>query len=217
MTRLLAVADIHGAYDRLYGTLDRERPFDALVIGGDLTTRGTEHEVNELFDRLKLYERPVYAVSGNMDLPSFDQLMNSLGVGINGCGRLLGDIGFFGVSGSPLTPMHTPYEIPEEEIARRSAQGFRDVESARVKVYVPHAPPRNTSVDRLLFGQHVGSTAVRSFIEENAPDLAVCGHIHEARGLDRIGQTSVVNCGPLGKGQYAVIKINQHITVELKG
>lgn len=217
MTRLLAVADIHGAYDQLYRTLDRESPFDALVIGGDLTTRGTEGELVELFDRLKTYARPVFAVAGNMDFPSFDALLDSLGVGISGCGQMFGDIGFFGVSGSPLTPMHTPYEITEEEIAKLSAQGFQDVQAARVKVYVPHAPPYNTSVDRLWLGKHVGSRAVRSFIEQNSPDVVVCGHIHEARGTDRIGQTHVLNCGPLGKGQYAIVRINQHITLELKG
>ena len=41
----------------------------------------------------------------------------------------------------------------------------------------------------------VGSTAVRSAIEQYRPRLAVHGHIHESRGEVRIGPTTCINPG----------------------
>jgi len=41
----------------------------------------------------------------------------------------------------------------------------------------------------------VGSTAVRQLIEEFQPLLALHGHIHESRGINRIGRTVVINPG----------------------
>jgi hypothetical protein len=68
----------------------------------------------------------------------------------------------------------------------------------------------------VLLGKHVGSTAVRKFIEERQPDIAICGHIHEARGQDVIGKTKIVNCGTAAKGYYAVVEIAETITVANK-
>ena len=217
MMKVLAFADIHGAYERVERVLAHEQDVDAVVIGGDLTTRGTDAEAREVLERFLRHGRPLFAVAGNMDPPSFDRLFDSLGVGVNGRGMLLDDVGFFGVSGSPITPMHTPYEISEQEIDARSERGFQDVRNARVTVFVPHAPPHQTGVDRILFGKHVGSTAVRSFIERREPDVVVCGHIHEGRGIDRIGQTQIVNCGPAGTGSYAVVLIDEAIRIDLRG
>ncbi len=215
--RLLAFADIHGSYDRVESVLSREQPFDALIVAGDLTTRGTVEEASRALERFRSYASALFAVAGNMDSPSFDSLFDSTGCSINGRGRMLQDVGVFGVSGSPPTPMHTPYEIAEEEILRRSESGFQEVDSARVRIYVPHAPPFKSSVDRVRLGFHAGSTAVRQFIEERAPELVVCGHIHEGRGVDRIGSTQIVNCGPAGTGSYALITINDLVHVDLKG
>ena len=53
----------------------------------------------------------------------------------------------------------------------------------------------------------MGSTAVREFIEEVQPDVCVCGHIHESRGVDRIGRTVVVNPGTLLSGGYVVVRL----------
>lgn len=215
--RLLAFTDIHGAYDRVDLAMRHEKDFDAVVFGGDLTTRGTEQEAENALERFARHGRPLFVVAGNMDSPSFDPLFDRLGVGINARGLLLKDIGFFGVSGSPFTPMHTPYEIAEQEIAARAESGFLEVRSARVTVFVPHAPPYRSALDTVFFGRHVGSTAVREFIEKRQPDVVVCGHIHEARGVDRIGRSQIVNCGYAGAGSYAVITIDETVHVDLKG
>jgi Icc-related predicted phosphoesterase len=72
-------------------------------------------------------------------------------------------------------------------------------------------------VDLVHSGFHVGSTAVRDFIEEAQPDLVICGHIHESRGKDKIENSVVINCGAAKEGNYALVEISEDtITAENK-
>ena len=215
--RIIAFTDIHGSYDRVEEILRKESSFDAVIIGGDLTTQGNIGEAGSYILRAQTFGRPVFAVAGNMDLPSFDAAYETLGVNINAKGVFVGDAGFFGVAGSPFTPMNTPYEISEAEITRRAKKGWQDVDAARRKIFVPHAPPKATALDRILTGKHVGSAAVREFVELHQPDVLVCGHIHESRGIDVLGKTEMVNCGTAARGHYAVIEIADDVNILLCG
>jgi Icc-related predicted phosphoesterase len=215
--RILAFTDIHGSYDKVNKLIQNEPDADAVIIGGDLTTYGSTADAENAIRLFGSNKKPVFVVAGNMDPVDLDQSFERLRVSVNAKGVVFKEVGIFGVSGSPFTPMHTPNEIAEEEIARRALEGWKDVAVARWKIFVPHAPPRDTRLDRVLLGKHVGSTAVRSFIELHQPDVVVCGHIHEARGVDTIGKTQIVNCGQAGKGYYAVINLDDKISVEVKG
>ncbi|MBS7654873.1 metallophosphoesterase, partial [Candidatus Bathyarchaeota archaeon] len=42
---------------------------------------------------------------------------------------------------------------------------------------------------------------------EYKPALTLCGHIHEAKGADKIGETLIVNPGPSKQGNYAIIDV----------
>ncbi len=214
--KIVAVADIHGSYGTVEAILDREEPFDAVILAGDVTTKGTSKELESAILAVGHRGQPVVAVAGNMDPPGLEQSLLDLGVSLNGKGILIGEVGFFGVSACPVTPFRTPYEIDEEEIARRAEAGWAQIASARWKIFVPHAPPRRTRLDRTFAGLHVGSTAIREFISRNLPDIVVCGHIHEARGVDSIGTTQMVNCGPAGSGFYAILSIEGTARVECR-
>jgi putative phosphoesterase len=211
--RIIAFSDVHGSYERLEEILRTESPFDAVIIAGDLTTHGTTNEARSVIQRLQKFGKPVLAVAGNMDLPAFDSAYELLGVNINAKGIILGEMGFFGVAGSPFTPMNTPYEISETEIARRANIGWQNVGAARWKIFVPHAPPKGTNLDKILIGKHVGSSAVREFVELHQPDVLVCGHIHESRGLDTLGKTQMVNCGAAARGYYAIIELTDAVRI----
>jgi Icc-related predicted phosphoesterase len=62
-------------------------------------------------------------------------------------------------------------------------------------IYVIHSPPWRTKLDVLYDGSHVGSPAVRRFIEERRPPMTLHGHIHESPGVDRFRGTVCVNPG----------------------
>jgi Icc-related predicted phosphoesterase len=70
-------------------------------------------------------------------------------------------------------------------------------------IYVLHSPPRDTRCDLIGARLHVGSRAIRAFIESRQPPLVLSGHIHESPRVsgawrDTIGRTVVVNPGQFG-------------------
>jgi Icc-related predicted phosphoesterase len=78
------------------------------------------------------------------------------------------------------------------ELSRRS--------DPRRTIYVCHTPPADTPLDVMPRGRHVGSRALRAFVERQAPPLTLHGHIHEAPQLSgqfatRLGATWCVNPG----------------------
>lgn len=217
MIKIIAVSDIHGAYESVQRILSKELRFDVLIIAGDLTTNGSPREAEDALKLFHQFDKPIVSVAGNMDPVTLEPTFESMSSYVDGRGIIIDEAGFFGVSGSPFTPMNTPHELSEETIKERAEDGWRDVAPARWKIFIPHAPPHNTTVDRLLSATHVGSKAIRTFIEQHHPDVVVCGHIHEARGQDTIGSSEIVNCGPAAKGYYVVITIENQITVEVRG
>jgi Icc-related predicted phosphoesterase len=70
-------------------------------------------------------------------------------------------------------------------------------------LFVLHSPPRGTRCDVIHTGEHVGSRAIRRFVEARQPPLVLCGHIHESPRTsssfrDELGRTIVVNPGQFG-------------------
>jgi uncharacterized protein len=67
-------------------------------------------------------------------------------------------------------------------------------------IYVCHTPPAETPLDLMRGNRHVGSPALRAFIEQYQPLLTLHGHIHEAPQLSgyyacQIGTTWCINAG----------------------
>jgi Icc-related predicted phosphoesterase len=78
-------------------------------------------------------------------------------------------------------------------------------------ILVAHAPPFDTQLD-----QHpevaypIGSRAVRAFIEQRQPLIALHGHVHDSyeetgQYIDRLGQTLCVNPGQAEEKLHAVL------------
>ncbi|MFH1849961.1 MAG: metallophosphoesterase [archaeon] len=79
-------------------------------------------------------------------------------------------------------------------------RGLANLGNPRETVYVFHAPPFGTNLDLVSGGIHVGSKAIRLFIEEKQPLLTLHGHIHESplisgSHIDKIGRTICINPG----------------------
>ena len=89
-----------------------------------------------------------------------------------------------------------------------------DSDPART-IAVIHCPPYQTKCDVLFNGQHIGSEAVRRWIEQRQPLLTLHGHIHESPEMsgafcDRIGATCVVNPGCDGRRpHFALIDLER--------
>ncbi len=66
-------------------------------------------------------------------------------------------------------------------------------------------------------GADVGSQSVRDFILRHKPDISLSGHIHEARGTDKLEDTLIFNAGMFREGGYVIItKKPDGLSAELK-
>jgi Icc-related predicted phosphoesterase len=213
--RILYVVDVHDRFDAVPRALEVVGPVDALVVGGDITTLGTPDDAERAIELWRPLAPQLLAVAGNMDSPAIDERLVALGVSCDGRGVAIGDVGIAGVSAAPFSPLHTPYEVPDDEYARRAETGLADVNASRVRILCPHAPPQGTSCDRIRSGEHVGSPALRELVEREQPDVVLCGHIHESRAIDSLGASTVANPGPVSAGHYALVEIGETVSVAL--
>jgi len=109
-----------------------------------------------------------------------------------------------------ITPFDCPRDIPEEELAKKIEAMASQVKDMRNCIFNFHCPPYDTQLDPapkldqdlkpVVRGGNVvmypaGSTSVRSAIEKYQPLLGLHGHIHESRGIFRIGRTICLNPG----------------------
>jgi Icc-related predicted phosphoesterase len=211
------VVDVHDRFEAVPEAIADIGTVDLLIVGGDITTGGTPDDAETAIEGWKPLAPRLLALAGNMDSAAIDARLADLGVSLDARGVVFGDVGVCGVSAAPISPLRTPYELDDEELEHRIESAFAAVAGCRVRIFCPHAPPEGTVCDRLRDGRHVGSVVVRRIVEREQPDLVLCGHIHEARGVDEIGRTRIVNPGPVAAGHHAAVAIDGELSVSLDG
>ncbi|ABU82369.1 metallophosphoesterase family protein [Ignicoccus hospitalis] len=186
--KVLHVSDVHCAAEKLKGVLRREE-YDLVVATGDFECLSVVHALEEA-------KAPVLAVTGNLDDPEIADLLEELGYSVENKVREVNGKRFAGLSGQE---------------PRTSAELLMRLE---FDVLLSHYPPKGV-VDKAWNGAHIGLVEVRKLVEEKSPEFVHCGHVHEARGWDALGQTLVVNPGPLKWGYYALVDY-ENKTVDFK-
>ena len=215
--RLLATTDYHGDIDAFRKTALKALHIhaDIIVVCGDITHFGSLQQSRELLSSLLTTQLPVMFVPGNCDPPILAEEKTQTIESIHGKCKLIDSINFVGVGGSSPSPFNTPFELTETEIADILEKSYKTCQTSYETILVSHAPPRNTKLDLAFTGEHVGSQSIREFIEKTNPKLTICGHIHEASGIDEINQTTAINPGPARHGKCAIIDMNEDIRVKL--
>ena len=207
--RIVFVTDLHAVRQAVAPLVDAHAGADLLILGGDMTNFGGAAEVASVVAPLRRAFGRVYAVPGNTDTPDVLQWLEDEGLSLHGRGRLVEGLWISGLGGSNHTPLRAGLEHSEERIAELLAQGAPPADGGiGAWLLVSHVPPVDTAVDRMILGAHVGSRALRTFLEEHRPELCLCGHIHEAVGNDEVGGTEVCNPGAFSAGRYAVVDWN---------
>lgn len=212
---LVVIGDNHGDIENMISYLEKLElfNFDALIYVGDFTDlnppRGyTQEDITKiLIEELKTTKKPIFAVPGNNDVKEVLKLIEKNNISVHGKGSMFGEYGFYGFGGAK-TPFATPFEPTEEEIRNGLEKGFNEVKTAKYKIQITHNPPYGTYLDMTRGGLHVGSKIIRNFIEEKKPLVSFCGHIHESRGIDKIGDCFVVNPGKFTEGHFALVGLN---------
>jgi Icc-related predicted phosphoesterase len=203
--RIISFGDIHmdsGAAENIPAL----ESADLIIITGDLTNYGFSVDAGKVLNRLLTINSNILAVAGNLDQPEVARYIENNGMSLHGMGRIVNGLSIMGLGGSNYTPFNTPYEFSEQELADLLALGFSQIGDQKNFILVSHTPPLLTKTDRLVNGNHVGSSAVRTFIEEKQPPICLTGHIHESRGQDYIGRTLVLNPGMMKDGGYIEVR-----------
>jgi uncharacterized protein len=185
--------------DELLGRLMGERVHDWMTLATERLADGNV---------------PLYLIPGNDDEFVIDPVLNAPGLApVNADGRVLdmpGDLQLLASGWSNHTPWQTPREESEDQLYARLDALAQQVRDPRRAVFMIHVPPYDSGLDTApILDQNlrptvsagdvlrgpVGSTAVRRLIETYQPVLSVHGHIHEAGGERRIGDTLCINPG----------------------
>ena len=195
--KILAASDVHGdssQFKRLAEKAEKEK-VDLVVLCGDLTS---ELETRNIIKPFKDKGQKVLLVPGNHDgLLTAEFLSELYNVkNLHASTVVYSDVGLFGCG---LANVNTGLgSLSEEEIFDTMKRGFYYVRNIQKKIAVTHVHPGGTIVERISPG--FGSSGLRNFIERYQPDLVLCGHVHEAAGVeDFIGKTRVINVGRDGK------------------
>jgi hypothetical protein len=155
---------------------------------------------------------PCVVCPGNDDPPIVDTILAGSSSVTDGEGRCL-ELGGFVVASTGWTnrtPWHTCREESEEGLGARIGEMLEGRTDFSRTLFNFHCPPRASGLDDAPelgedlsvknAGQStvpVGSSAVRSAIAAYKPLVSLHGHIHEAKGVTRIGKTLSVNPGSL--------------------
>jgi Icc-related predicted phosphoesterase len=195
---------------------------EARLLEADSDRREAAFE-RALLDELRLWVRladerlartptRAYVIPGNDDPWSIDEVLAS-GTAVVACDErieLVGPHELVSFGYSNRTPWQTPRELDEEEIYARLRRLADQLDHPERAIFNVHVPPWESSLDTAFEVDEdlryvtkggrphevpTGSRAVRQIIEETQPLLSLHGHIHESKGVTRIGRTVAINPG----------------------
>jgi len=216
--KLLVSSDFHGRELPAISIskIARDEDCKAIIVCGDIADGPFIPVASRILTYLTEFNVSVFYVPGNMDSPSLTLSTNIPNVKcLHGTYVAFNNLVFSGVGGAIIGPFNTPFELSEMEFRNLLNKAFPP--SPSNTVLITHCPPKDTAIDKTKFGIHGGSIELRRIIEEKQPIASFSGHIHEARGIDKINKTVIVNPGPAFKGYYSIVEVkNGEVRVDLR-
>jgi Icc-related predicted phosphoesterase len=161
--------------------------------------------------KLKDSDVRCFVCPGNDDMFDIDALIQESATVTNAEGKLLevgGDYEMISTGWSTPTPWKTYRECSEEELGKKISEMTNQLKNPAKSIFNFHDPPVKSGLDDApdltedldikgggRITKSVGSVAVREAIEVLQPLLGLHGHIHESKGIAKIGRTVCINPG----------------------
>jgi Icc-related predicted phosphoesterase len=164
-------------------------------------------------ERLKGTGIKCYVSPGNDDFFEIDEALDSATYVINPEEKTVdidGEHEMITLGYANHTPWNSPREVDEEVLQQKIDKMASQIKDMKTALFNLHVPPINTVIDQapkldetlkpVISGGSIvmtsaGSTAVRASIEKYQPLAGIHGHIHESRGMVKIGRTVCFNPG----------------------
>lgn len=164
-------------------------------------------------ERLKGTDISCFISPGNDDIFEIDEVLNSSSYVINPEAKIVsidGDHEMITLGYTNHTPWNSPREVDENVLESKieaMASGLKDPSKAIWNIHVPpidtpidQAPKLDANLKPVITGGQMamtsaGSIATRRSIEKYQPLVGIHGHIHESKGVVKIGRTTCFNPG----------------------
>ena len=195
--KLLVCSDVHGEEVALDVLKKERKTHDAVLCLGDVVTGQGVDFTQELLSYVDV------VIPGNAEHVDVQREIEASGKSVHLSDKWLGDVHVVGVGFSIPTPFHTPGERPEQWFEQRLFALPVGVNS----ILLTHQPAFQT-FDR-VGDVRVGSKALRTFLEHNTV-INFCGHVHELRGVMRVGRSWVVKVGAMVNWEYVSAEVSKH-------
>ncbi|HLD42318.1 MAG TPA: metallophosphoesterase [archaeon] len=222
---VLYVTDVHGDEAVYEALLDKamKNKVKAIIIGGDATPLMAIYAVNSIQIQrnfLEMYLIPllenfqkiskmdIYMMMGNDDYKlNMDVLNKAEKKGIlKVMHEKLNKIGDWNIVGYSCINPSDFLIFPIQDWVKKEDDIYKDLEritkdlDLKKTILSVHPPPKDTQLDVLYDGNHVGSKSLRKFIEKTQPYLVLGGHIHESPTMtgkikENIGKTVCIQPG----------------------
>ncbi len=198
--KLVLISDTHNKHHQL-----DLPPGDILIHAGDVSSRGSEREVLDFinwFSKLD-YKYKIF-IAGNHDwlfekapslakelIPNNTIYLNDAGVEVEG----------IKIWGSPVSPWFFDWAFNRQRGAE--IQKHWDRIPKDTDILITHGPAYGM-LDKTSTGALVGCQDLLETIQKLKIKLHICGHIHEAYGIEKDEETTYINASVVNLG-YDVV------------
>ncbi len=194
MVRIFAAGDFHGDKSIAKSLAEKavREKADVIVLNGDIVEENKTEGIIYYFIKTGI---PVFLVPGNHDWHAAEFLSAQYNVkNLHGKNHKFGNVGIVGCGGA-----NVGFNMLTEREIYDTISKANETLKATKKLLVTHVHPSGSLMEN--FSDFVpGSRGLRDAIEAIKPDVVVCGHVHEAEGIEeKIGKTRVINVGKTGK------------------
>ena len=207
--KLLVISDLHAHNDVLDKMDDIFAKADAVLFAGDFAECFKPETGDEALEKLCSKHDSIFAVLGNCDNEVFMGDLEDKDICVEKALLFHEGLAFAGSGGGTKFTGKTEFERTEEEcladfdvVVHSAADGDGSLWGSTI--LISHNPPKGKTVDAVNAALHAGSQMFTDFILEHKPLAVICGHIHEGRGVENIGDTTVINPGSLGEKETFV-------------
>lgn len=215
--KILVISDLH-AHNEVLDKLDSQfKEADAVVFAGDFAECFKPETGKAALEALVSKHENIFAVLGNCDNEDFLEDIENQDVSVEKSLVFHEGLAFAGSGGGTKFTGKTEFERTEDEvmsdfeIVNNSVEQSGDKSLWNSLILISHNPPVGKNIDSFDGGEHhAGSQKFTDYINENQPLAVVCGHIHEGTGIEKFGETVVINPGSLGEqGSYVWLNVEK--------
>lgn len=197
--KIVLLSDIHSRMPsgaRLEAEL---RSADMVIISGDITGFGSYSNGARIIEAIRCQNNAIFAVAGNCDTDEVARMLEDYNVSVHGSLHKCCGLGIIGVSGVERGRMpFTFYNILENAYCTSVLMPL---------IVVSHEPAWGVKTCGTR-SSYRGNENIKQFTVEFSPVLAVSGHIHEAWGYEKQGDTVYINPGSWLDGRFAVVTLD---------